>query len=71
VLTARSAKNLAERVAESKNLGGTAIAHPTDQRQPAAPAGVVAAALAEYGRLDFIVGSAGAPQRRSLATFST
>ena len=62
VLAARSAENLAERVAEVKDLGGTAIAHPADLRQPAAPAGVVAAALAEYGRLDFIVGSAGAPQ---------
>lgn len=59
VLTARSAEPLSARVAEVRSLGGQALAHPSDLREPAASAALVAAAVAEFGRIDFLVANAG------------
>ena len=60
MLTARSAEQLNERVEEARALGSRASAHPTDLREPLAAAALLAAALAEFGHLDFIVANAGA-----------
>ena len=60
VLTARSADELAERAAEARNLGARALAHASDLCEPPAAAALVASAVAEFGRLDFVVANAGA-----------
>ena len=60
VLAARSGDLLDGLAAE---LGGEAIAHPCDLRDPAAPAAVVAAAVERFGRLDVVVNNAGATRR--------
>lgn len=60
VLAARSAEALSQRVSEAGSLGARALAHPVDLCEPSAASALVAAAVAEFGGLDFIVANAGA-----------
>lgn len=60
VLAARNADELARRVAEVRGLGGQALVHQADLCEPSAAPAVVAAAVAKFGHLDFIVANAGA-----------
>jgi len=60
LLTARNAEKLAQREAEVRALGASVSVHPADLRAPAAAAALVGAALAGFGRLDFVVANAGA-----------
>jgi 3-oxoacyl-[acyl-carrier protein] reductase len=59
VLAARGARDLNERVREVRDLGGRALACPVDLRESSAQTGLVAAAVAEFGRIDFLVCNAG------------
>lgn len=59
LLTARDEARLAERRKEVESAGGQALVHKVDLRAPDAPGDIVAAALAEYGRIDFVVTNAG------------
>ena len=63
-LVARSAADL-ERVAADvrAKTGRRAATHVADLMDPKAPAAAVAAALAAYGRIDFLVNNAGATKR--------
>lgn len=70
VLTARSAGKLAERVEEARAVGVSASAHVADLREPHAAAALVAAAVAEYGHVDFIVANAGAAKMGDFLTLS-
>ena len=60
VLAARSADELA---ALAASLPGECLVQATDLREPQAPAALVAAALARFGRLDALVNNAGATVR--------
>ena len=59
VLAARGAQELEQRAKEVRDSGGRALAYPVDLREPSAQAGLVAAAVAEFGRIDFLVANAG------------
>lgn len=59
VLAARGVDALQDVAAECRTLGGQAIAVPTDVSHTGAVQGLVAAALAEFGRIDVWVGNAG------------
>jgi 3-oxoacyl-[acyl-carrier protein] reductase len=50
--------------------GDRCLAVAADLREPDAPAAMVAAALARYGRLDLLVNNAGATKRGDFLTFS-
>jgi 3-oxoacyl-[acyl-carrier protein] reductase len=60
VLVARSRESLAEAAAP---LGEDGLVQAVDLRDPDAPAAVVAAAVARFGRLDLLVNNAGATKR--------
>ncbi len=60
VVAARDGAALAALAAE---LPTPCLAHVADLRNPAAPAALVAAAVAEYGQLDLLVNNAGATKR--------
>lgn len=60
VVAARSADQLA---ALAAGLPTACLAHPTDLRHPDAPDTLMAAAVAEFGRLDLLVNNAGATKR--------
>jgi NAD(P)-dependent dehydrogenase (short-subunit alcohol dehydrogenase family) len=70
LLTARSAARLTERVAEIAGLGGKAVAHPADLREPGAGAAVVDAALQAFGRIDIAVNVAGSAKMGDLLELS-
>jgi NAD(P)-dependent dehydrogenase (short-subunit alcohol dehydrogenase family) len=59
VVTARGKDELAQRVAEVRGLGARALACPADLCEPSEAAAIVAAALTEFGRIDFLVANAG------------
>jgi 3-oxoacyl-[acyl-carrier protein] reductase len=63
VLSARDAATLNARVQEIKALGADTIAHPSDLREPEAPAALVKAALDAFGKIDIVVANAGATKR--------
>jgi len=60
VLAARDQARLDE---VARALPGEALVHAADLRDPAAPAALVAAAVARFGRLDLLVNNAGATKR--------
>ena len=66
VLLARRADELARVVAEIKDDGGQAVAHPCDLTDGDAVDAVAAQILADYGRVDMLVNNAGRSIRRSL-----
>jgi NAD(P)-dependent dehydrogenase (short-subunit alcohol dehydrogenase family) len=70
VLAARNGDHLRLRAAEIDSAGGKALVHVADLRDPVAPAGLVAAALAEFGRIDIIVANAGATKRGDFLALS-
>jgi 3-oxoacyl-[acyl-carrier protein] reductase len=51
-------------------LGGRAVAHPGDVRDPAAMAALMEAAVARFGRLDILVNNAGIIRDKSLKNMS-
>ena len=63
---ARRAEDLDEVVAEVRQAGGTAYAHPCDLTDPEATDRLVAEVLAEHGHVDMLVNNAGRSIRRSL-----
>ena len=63
VLSARDAQALADRVQEIRALGAEAIAHPSDMREPDAPAALAKAALDAFGQINIVVANAGATKR--------
>jgi 3-oxoacyl-[acyl-carrier protein] reductase len=65
VLAARSADQLADAAAGCRT---ETLARPADLREPAAAAGLVAAAVERFGRLDILVNNAGATQRGDFLT---
>jgi NAD(P)-dependent dehydrogenase (short-subunit alcohol dehydrogenase family) len=69
-LAARSGDELRARAAEITGAGGRALAHVADLREPAAPAALVEAAAAEFGRVDIFVANAGATKRGDFVTLS-
>jgi 3-oxoacyl-[acyl-carrier protein] reductase len=70
VLAARSADGLAVRSLEVRSLGRRALVHPCDLRDPAAPAALAKAALDAFGRIDIVVGNAGATKRGDFLALS-
>jgi NAD(P)-dependent dehydrogenase (short-subunit alcohol dehydrogenase family) len=69
-LAARSGDELHARAAEIAGAGGRALAHVADLREPAAPAALVEATVAEFGRVDIVVANAGATKRGDFVTLS-
>jgi NAD(P)-dependent dehydrogenase (short-subunit alcohol dehydrogenase family) len=69
-LAARSGDELRARVAEITAAGGRALAHVADLREPTAPAALVEAAVAEFGRVDIVVANAGATRRGDFVSLS-
>ncbi|MDN5861140.1 MAG: SDR family NAD(P)-dependent oxidoreductase, partial [Pseudonocardia sp.] len=67
VLVARGVDKLRATAAEVEAKGGTAHVHPCDLTDMAAIDKLVAAVLAEHGRIDVLVNNAGRSIRRSLA----
>jgi NAD(P)-dependent dehydrogenase (short-subunit alcohol dehydrogenase family) len=65
VLAARSA-DLLQALAE--RLPSDCLAYPLDLREPQSPAGLVAAAITRFERLDVLVNNAGATQRGNFLT---
>ena len=59
VLAGRHAETLAAAQAEIEGAGGACLAHPTDIRQVDQVEALVAAAIARFGRIDFVVNNAG------------
>src|SRR5690242_13519212 len=59
VLAGRHEETLAAAAREIADAGGVALAQPTDIRQVEQVDALVAAALARFGRLDFVVNNAG------------
>jgi NAD(P)-dependent dehydrogenase (short-subunit alcohol dehydrogenase family) len=59
VVAGRHAETLAVTQREIEAGGGACLAHPTDIRQPDQVDALVTAALARFGRLDFVVNNAG------------
>lgn len=59
VFSARSGAGAAEQCAALTAAGGEALFHAADVRDEGQMAGLIARVLAEYGRLDFAVNSAG------------
>ncbi len=70
LLTARSAAQLAAQVAQARTSGARALAHPTDLCEPKSAAALVAAAVAEFGRLNFVVANAGAAKMGDFLTLT-
>jgi len=70
VLAARSGDELRARAAEIVAAGGKALAHVADLREPEAPAALVEAAVAKFGRVDIVVANAGATKRGDFVTLS-
>ncbi|HUN45496.1 MAG TPA: SDR family oxidoreductase [Stellaceae bacterium] len=62
VLASRSAEDLKARAKEIGDASRVEV-HPSDLREPAAPAALVAATIARFGRLDIVVCNAGATKR--------
>lgn len=58
VLVARTESQLRQVAALVRDAGGQALVHACDLAEPEAAAGVVDAALAEYGRIDVLVNNA-------------
>ena len=70
-LAARDGAALEALTAELRGkFGRTALVQAADLRRPDAPAAVVAAALAAFGRLDILVNNAGATKRGDFFTLS-
>src|SRR5437763_3139311 len=69
-LAARSGDELRARAAEIVAAGGQALAHVADLREPGAPAALVEAAVAEFGRVDIVVANAGATKRGDFVSLS-
>ena len=69
-LAARSGDDLRARVAAIVGAGGQAIAHVADLRELAAPAALVEAVVARFGRVDIIVANAGATKRGDFLALS-
>jgi peroxisomal trans-2-enoyl-CoA reductase len=59
VIAGRHAETLAETCAAVEAAGGACLAHPTDIRKVEEVDALVAAALARFGRLDFVINNAG------------
>jgi NAD(P)-dependent dehydrogenase (short-subunit alcohol dehydrogenase family) len=66
-LVARSGDLLDELAA---SLPGDTLVHPVDLRDPAAPAAVIEATAAYFGRIDLLVNNAGATKRGDFLTLS-
>ena len=62
MLTARNAQELGERADDACSCGAQAQAFPADLTSPTAGAELVAATLAAFGRIDFVVANAGAAE---------
>ncbi len=62
MLASRSTEDLKARAAEIGDPSRVEV-HASDLREPAAPAAVVAATIARFGRLDIVVCNAGATKR--------
>lgn len=67
VVVARSRSQLDELAAP---LGDDCLVQAVDLMNPDAPAAIVAAAMARYGRIDVLVNNAGATKRGDFLTFS-
>ncbi len=66
-VAARDGEALERLAADARSrLGSRVIVHAADLRLADKPAGLVAAALAEFGRLDIVVNNAGATKRGSV-----
>jgi len=59
VVAGRHAETLVEAQREIETEGGACLAHPTDIRQVEQVEALVAAALARFARIDFVVNNAG------------
>jgi 3-oxoacyl-[acyl-carrier protein] reductase len=66
-LAARSSDQLE---ALARTLPTPALVHETDLREPGAPAALIAATLARFGRLDLLVNNAGATKRGDFLALS-
>jgi 7-alpha-hydroxysteroid dehydrogenase len=64
VLTARTETQLQEVAAEVGSLGQRALVHPADVNDTSTLAGLVDAAMAEFGRIDVVVNNAGGTEPR-------
>ncbi|HEX8916234.1 MAG TPA: SDR family oxidoreductase, partial [Humisphaera sp.] len=62
-VTARSEPPLRELAGQVERLGRRALVFPADLREPAAGPAFVAAAVAQFGRVDLLVNNAGATKR--------
>jgi NAD(P)-dependent dehydrogenase (short-subunit alcohol dehydrogenase family) len=70
VLAARSGEALHALAAELGGGNRRVLAHPADLTKPDAPAHLVAAAVAEFGRIDLVVCNAGATKRGDFLALS-
>src|SRR5258708_7264735 len=69
-LAARNAAQLADVAGEIRQAGGRALPIALDLREPGAGDTVVKAAVAEFGRVDIVVGNAGTTQHGDFLTLS-
>jgi len=69
MLAARSAEDLQARAREIDDPSRVEV-HPSDLRESAAPAALVAATIARFGRIDIIVCNAGATKRGDFLTLT-
>jgi NAD(P)-dependent dehydrogenase (short-subunit alcohol dehydrogenase family) len=70
VLAGRRPEPLAQTVKEIEELGRKALAVPTDVTDPAQCESLVAATVAEFGRLDVLVNSAGGAETKPILKWS-
>jgi NAD(P)-dependent dehydrogenase (short-subunit alcohol dehydrogenase family) len=70
IIAARDATALAALSHEIRGYGRRAMAQAADLRAPEAPVELIAAAVAEFGRLDIVVNNAGATKRGSFFELS-
>jgi NAD(P)-dependent dehydrogenase (short-subunit alcohol dehydrogenase family) len=70
VLAARDAQKLSEVVARIRESGNEGLAFQADLREIDAPARLVEAAVAQFGRIDIVVNNAGATRRGAFLTLN-
>jgi NAD(P)-dependent dehydrogenase (short-subunit alcohol dehydrogenase family) len=69
-LAARTREGLEATAAKAAERGRRALVHAADLREEAAPAALVAATIARFGRLDLVVCNAGATKRGDFLALS-